>query len=156
MLWNHWLTSFLPSFHVGERYICQWPGLTIMTVYLSLCCIFNLIWELRYSYFMKKKSLGWFSFLLNPQMWYSKLKIHTSLVNTRGSFWLKRPQIKKIRLKMNGECPSLLSPAGSPGAIYCKWVKRAIPQAGHDCPPTGKSIHNVHISDVSCVEHLSF
>ena len=46
---------------------------------------------------------------------------------------------------MNGKSPSLLSLAESPRVIYCKCV-RTIPLTGHDCPPTGKSIYNVHIS----------
>ena len=58
----------------------------------------------------------------------------------------KEPRTKKIRLKMNGKSPSLLSPAEFPRAIYCKWVRRAIPLTGHDCPPTGKPIYNGHIS----------
>lgn len=58
-------------------------------------------------------------FLLGPQRTYNTLNIHISLADTKGEICdSKRPQTEKMRLKMNGVSPSLLSQAGSPVGAY--------------------------------------
>ena len=122
-----------------------------VTSLTHLPCIFNLISELGYSYFMKKNKnkkhpFQWFFFLLDPQMWHHKGNIDTALSTQKGSFSFKRPRTKKIRLEINGKSPSLLSPSEFPRAIYCKWVRKAILLTGHDCPPTGPKSLDTQVS----------